>query len=81
MEYKQVSEEEDGEEYNPQNDASSSDEETSQAEQETLSVNGKMTWSLKPHDSQDGSTKCLKDDFRSHKMLFPTVRTSPQHFT
>lgn len=53
-EVEEVSEEEDGEEYNPEHDASSSEEEEiPQAERETfLSKNGKITWSSAAYDKQ-----------------------------
>ena len=55
MEEEEVSAEEDGEEYNPEHDASSSDEEEEipQAERETfLSKNRKIAWSLSPCDNR-----------------------------
>lgn len=51
-EVKDVSEEEDGVEYNPEHDESSSEEEANpEAERETfLSKNGKITWSSAAYD-------------------------------
>ena len=50
----EISEEEDGEEYNPDHDESSSDEEEiPQAERETfLAKNSQITWSSSPYDDQ-----------------------------
>ncbi|TWW54655.1 hypothetical protein D4764_0263720, partial [Takifugu flavidus] len=50
-EVEDLSEEKDGEEYNPEHDESSSEEENPEAERETfLSKNGKITWSSAEYD-------------------------------
>ena len=48
----EVSAEEDGQEYNPKHDASSSDEEEIPQAKTFWSKKSKITWSLSPYDNQ-----------------------------